>query len=155
MFLDVTLQPRKDEKKEEKVAKKSYSFEYENSINLGKELIDMDAPLEHKYSQWRTNAVLSNHVDTLIDANAMNTNYHLSDKLHYHYLFHKIRKMKRFSKKKTEFDKIKEQEIKEEQEKIHLIQEVYKYNIVKAKMAMKILSEDQFEFIRKSLEKGG
>jgi len=116
MFLDVTLQPRKEEVKEEVVAKKSYGFEFENSINMGKELIDMDAPLEHKYNQWRTNVVLSNHVDTLLAANDMNINYHLSDKLHYHYLFYKVKKMKRFGKKKTDADRQREAEIKKEQE---------------------------------------
>jgi len=155
MFLDVTLQPRKEEKKEEVVAKKSYGFEFENSINMGKELIDLDDPQEHKYNQWRTNVVMSNHIDTLLAANDMNINYHLSDKLHYHYLFYKVKKMKRFGKKKTDADRQKEAETKKEQETLELIMEFYKYNVVKARTAMKILTQDQLVIIRKRLEKGG
>lgn len=154
-FIDVTGKPRKVEQKVVEEVKKSYGFEYENSINMGREPIDIDSPQPFKYNQWRTNSVLSNHVDTLLAANDMNTNYHLSDKLHYHYLFYKIRKIKRFGKKKSQADKEKEAEIKAEQETLHLVMDYYKYNIAKAKTAMKILTKDQIEFIRNRLEKGG
>jgi hypothetical protein len=85
----------------------------------------------------------------------MNLNYHLSDDMQYEYLFHSIRKAKRYGKKKTEEDKLIEKQIKEEQEKILLIQDFYKYNKTKAKEALSVLSEKHLEIIRKRLEKGG
>lgn len=154
MFLDVTLQPRK-EKKEELVEKKQYDWKYENSINYGTQLIDLDTMQEFKYSQWRTNTSLSFHVDTLIDASIMNMAYSLDDKLHYHYLFYSVRKKKRYGTKKTDAEKKLEKKLKEEQKLIALIQEYYKYNIVRAKECLKILSKEHIDFIIQKQEKGG
>jgi Bacteriophage clamp loader A subunit len=153
-LLDVTLQPRKEEKKEV-ITKPNYDWRYENSINTGKEYYDLNQPQEFKYSQWRTNLSLSNFIDTLSYANEMNCNYHISDKFHYEYLYHSVRKAKRYGKKKTEYDKQIEKQIKEEQEKISLISEHYKYNIVRAKEVLKVLTSEQFELIKKKQEKGG
>lgn len=154
MFLDVTLQPRKEKPEEVKVEKK-YDWRFENNINYGKQLIDLDSPQEFKYNQWRTNNALSYHAETLTDANLMNMAYSLSDKLHYHYLFHSVRKTKRYGKKKTDEEKKLEAEMKREQKLIALIQEHYKYNIVRAKEALKILSKEQIDIIIKKQEKGG
>jgi hypothetical protein len=155
MFLDVTLKPRKEEEVVIETEKKQYDWVYENNINFGKEIIDLDKPQEFKYSQWRTNISLSMHKDTIDVAQKMNQNYHLSDKLHYNYLFHKVRKQKRYGKKKTEEEKKLEKKLKQEAEIISLIQEYYKYNVVRAKEAYKILTKDQIELIRKKQEKGG
>ena len=117
-MLDVTLSVREESKTEEKKQKPKYNWDYENNINYGKELIDLDKPLEFKYSQWRTNLSLSNFTDTIVPAYNMNMAYHLSDKLHYQYLFYSVRKVKRYGKKKTEEDKKLEREIKKEQERV-------------------------------------
>jgi len=132
-----------------------YNWEWENNINSGKELIDIDSPQEHKYNAWRTNSSLSNFRDAIFQANKMNINHHLSSKLQYHYLYHSIRKQKRFGKKKTDEDKRIEKEMKAEQELITLIQEHYKYNIVRAKETLAILTKEQVDIIRKKQEKGG
>jgi hypothetical protein len=132
-----------------------YNWSWENNINSGKELIDIDTPQEHKYNAWRTNISLSNHRDTLPAANIMNRNYHLSEKMQYHYLFYSIRKQPRYGKKKTDADKELEKQQKAYNEIIALIQEHYKYNIVRAKEAYKILSAEQIDIIRKKQEKGG
>ena len=153
-MLDVTLQKRKQVVEEVHV-KLSYNWMYENSINSGKVIINLDDRQEFKYEKWRTNVILSNHKDTLFQANEMNINSHLSDKLHYHYLFYSIRKQNRYGKKKTDADKKFEQQLKQEAEIISLIQEYYKYNIVRAKEAYKILNKDQIELIRQKQEKGG
>lgn len=154
MFLDVTLNPRKEEVVVE-TEKKQYDWVYENNINFGKEIIDLDKPQEFKYSQWRTNISLSNHKDTIDVAQKMNQNYHLSDKLHYNYLFYKVRKQKRYGKKKTDADKKLEKQLEQEAKIISLIQDYYKYNIVRAKEAYKILTKDQIELIKQKQEKGG
>ena len=132
-----------------------YNWEYENSINSGTELLDLDQPREHKYSQWRTNSALSNHIETLSYVSDMNLNHHLSNKMHYHYLFNKVRKQRRYGKKKTDQDKLLEKQYELEQQKIALVQEHYKYNVVKAKQALIVLTAEQLNIIRQKQEKGG
>jgi len=154
MFLDVTLQKRAPEVEVEKVKKLAYDWRYENSINSGKEPLSLENQ-EFKYEKWRTNTSLTNHLDTIMDANQMNLNYHLSDQMHYDYLFYSVRKKKRFGSKKSERDKQLEREQKEEADKIALISEYYKYNTVNAKAALRVLTESQLEIIKRRLERGG
>ena len=124
-----------------------YDWRYENSIINGKEPIEIDG----QYSQYRTNAVLMNHVDTVLYANEMNNKICLTDKMHYDYLFYSIRKKKRFSPPLSAIEKKKR---KEEQELISLISSFYKYNIVRSKEIL-LLTSEQINFIRKKQEKGG
>lgn len=93
-------------------------------------------------------------MDTVMYANEMNMNYHITDQMHYDYLFYSIRKTKRFNKKK-ENDKRLEKLQKEESQKLSLIQEYYKYNTAKSKAVLRVLNETQLDIIRKRLEKGG
>jgi hypothetical protein len=155
MFLDVTLQKRSPEVVEvEKTKKLAYDWRYENSINSGKEPLKLENQ-EFKYEKWRTNTALANHLDTIMDANQMNLNYHLTDQMHYDYLFYSIRKKKRFGSKKSERDKQIEREQKEQADKIALVSEYYKYNTVNAKAALRVLTESQLEIIKRKLERGG
>ena len=154
MFLDVTLNKRLPETVQQKDTKPLYDWRYENSINNGKEKLELDNQ-EFKYEKWRTVSTLSNFVDTIFYANEMNINHQITDKMHYDYLFHSVRKAKRFGKKKSDKDKQNEQLIKQEQENITLLQEFYKYNVAKAKAALKVLTKTQLESIRERLEKGG
>jgi hypothetical protein len=154
MFLDVTLQKRTPEVVVEKQKKLAYDWRYENSINSGKEPISLENQ-EFKYEKWRTNTALANHLDTIIDANQMNLNYHLTDQMHYDYLFYSVRKKKRFGSKKSERDKQLEREQKEEADKIALVSEYYKYNTVNARAALRVLTDSQLEIIKRKLEKGG
>ena len=61
--------------------------------------------------------------------------------------------MKRYGKKRSQEDEKREKEAKRELENIRLIQEYYKYNVAKARSALKILSEEQLEFIKKNKKK--
>jgi len=153
MFLDVTLKPREVKKDPVPVEKPRYDWVYENNINSGKEPLNLES-IEHKYSQWRTNSSLSNFYDTLFYANQMNIRPTISDKMHYHYLYHSVKKIKRYGKKKTDEDKKLEKEIEKEQELISLISDFYKYNNKRAREALAILSEDQIQMIRDN-NKGG
>jgi hypothetical protein len=129
-----------------------YDWRYENSITQNKKYIDLNTIQEHKYSQWRTNVNLSNFHDTIHYANEMNINYHLWDKAHYDFLFHSIRKAKRWFPPETkEVKKLREKE----QELFDLIQGYYKYNNARTKEALKLLTQDQIDIIRKKQEKGG
>lgn len=153
-FLDVTLQERVEPKVEEETPAAKYDWRFENSINNGTKRLDLEKE-EYKYSKWRTNNSLSNFLDTLFYANEMNLNYHLSDQMHYDYLFYTVRKTKRFNKKKSDSDYKLEKLQEQEKEKLSLIQEYYKYNTAKSRAVLKILSESQLKIIRKRLEKGG
>lgn len=153
-FLDVTLQEREEPKVEEETPVLKYDWRFENSINNGTKHLDLEKE-EYKYSKWRTNNSLSNFLDTLFYANEMNLNYHLSDQMHYDYLFYTVRKTKRFNKKKSDSDHKLEKLQEQEKEKLSLIQEYYKYNTAKSRAVLKILSESQLKIIRKRLEKGG
>lgn len=155
MLLDVTLNERVETKPEEVKKKKPvYDWLFENSINSGKERLVVTGQ-EFKYEKWRTNSSLSNHLDTIMYANEMNLNSIVSDQMHYDYLFHSIRKKKRYGSKKTENDKLLEKQQAEEAELISLISDYYKYNTVKAKSVLRVLTKSQLEIIRKRMDKGG
>jgi len=151
-MLDVTLQKREPEKVEEKVKKPVYNWLFENSINTGKARLDISQQ-EFKYEKWRTNSSLSNFVDTIFYANQMNINYNVTDQMHYDYLFYSIRKSKRYGKKKTDQDRQNEKLAKEEQDNINLICDFYKYNKVKAKAALRVLTDEQLKQIKNKLQK--
>jgi len=147
-LLDVTGNLREKIAEEPVVKKESYKFEFENSINLGSEPLKINGD----YSWWRTNNILSNFHDCLYHVNEVNMNSHLTDEMHYHYLFYSVRKRKRFQEKKV---KGQEDARKAEEALLSLIQEYYKYNIVKAKQALKVLTKEQINTIKEKLEKGG
>jgi hypothetical protein len=147
-LLDVTGKIRVEPEVEQKAQKKLYDWRYENSINQGKEALVING----EYNQWRTNSSLSNFQECLYHVNEMNMSAHLSNELHYHYLFYSVRKGKRFQSKKN---KQEEADKKAEEALISLIQEFYKYNIVKAKQALKVLTKEQINTIKEKLEKGG
>ena len=124
--------------------KQAYDWRYENSIINGKKIeIDSD------YDQWRINSILSKHKDTIFYVNEINK-YKVTDQMHYDYLYNSIRKYKRYSKAIS-----KEEKKKKEQETalISLISEYYKYNTLRAKEALKVLSPEQIEYIKKKIDK--
>ena len=127
--------------------KQSYDWRYENSITNGKK-IDIDGD----YSQWRINSILSNFKDTILYANEVNINHHITNQMHYDYLHGSIRKQNRWSKSETKEEKKKREK---NEELISLISDYYKYNIVRAKEVLKILTAEQIYEIRKKNEKGG
>lgn len=152
-FVNVLLEDREEPITEKKQTNdnKRYDWRYENSINIGKERLILSEQ-DEKYNPWRTNNILSNFPETVFDANIANMMYHIPFQMQYDYLFYSVRKQKRFSKKipQEELDRRKEEE-----KLIELISEYYKYNIVRSKEALKILTKEQIDFIRKKQEKGG
>lgn len=146
-FLDVTLQEREEPKEEIKLEKPRYDWRYENSITSGKE-IEIDAD----YSQWRTNSVLSNYRETILYANEMNCHYGVTNQMHYDYLYNSIRKKRMTGIKETEKEK---KQRKQKEELQSLVSDYYKYNIVRTKEALKILTAEQLNFIKNKNNKGG
>lgn len=125
-----------------------YDWRYENSIQLTKQYVDQEIPGEHKYNPWRTNGVMSNFIDTILYANAMNCNYHLDPKLQYDFLFHSVPKKKRFFKR----EKVNR---KDNDVIFAAVQQYYKYSNKRTLEALTILTEDQIDSIVKKQEKGG
>lgn len=67
-----------------------------NSINTGKEPI-ITGENERVYVPFVVNRCFSNFPDTVFQANELNAGHVVDRKMHYDYLFHTIRKRKRFS----------------------------------------------------------
>lgn len=121
----------------------SYDWSYENSILQTKKYVEPNE--KEQYSKFRTNTVLSNHVDTVLYANEMNMYPYINDKMHYDYMFNSIRAKKRFFKRKKQVN----------HQNVSLVSEYYKYNRKKALEAIQILTDEQLETIKEKLEKGG
>ena len=105
-----------------------------------------DDYLESLYVPFVVNRALSLFPDTLFHVNEMNLNSHLDSKLQYEYLYNSIRKKKRFEKwpwKKVEVSDV------------DLICDVYKYNRVKAREVLSVLTKEQISELKKQQEKGG
>jgi|TARA_B110000858_G_scaffold198528_1_gene266280 hypothetical protein len=104
-----------------------------------------DELAEKDYNAFMVNRGLSYFYDTVIHANEMNHYHELDNKLQYEFLFHGIRKKKRFSKwfKPTE------------DADFEAVKEYYEYNNHKTLQALSVLSEFQIKIIKNKLEKGG
>lgn len=119
--------------------------DYLNGINLKQGTIHEDDRAMKKYPKFVVNKLLSDHVDCIMHVNEMNRYYTLDNDLQYLYYLYSIRKSKRFSpwnKKSTDSD-------------LELIKEFYGYSNEKAKIALSMLSSDQLEVIKASLDVGG
>jgi len=79
-------------------------------------------------------------------ANEMNQRHGLDKKLQFHFLINSIRKRKRFGGKWTSTNRSKN---------LDLIKEYYGYSNAKARVALDILTKEQIDLIKESLNKGG
>lgn len=128
-----------------KTAKPKYDWRYENSINKKNGHIDISKETVG-YSAWRTNGILSNFIDTIMHSNQMNMNYDITDQMQYDYYYYAVRKNNRFFKKDKKED---------DNTDFALVQEFYKYNNERTREALRILSPEQINEIKRRLEKGG
>jgi hypothetical protein len=120
--------------------------DYLNSINISKHnLMDESNECESSYPPYIINRCFSGFLDTILIANEMNLNSHLDKKLQYDFYINIIRPKKRFSPwiKKEKLDSLES------------IKQYYGYSDDKAKTALKILTEEQIEFIKSKLNRGG
>ena len=76
----------------------------------------------------------------------MNGYHFLDKKIQFHFYINSIRKRKRFGGKWLSQTKLKD---------IEYVKEYYGYSNEKAKQALNILSKEQIEVIKESLNKGG
>ena len=113
-----------------------------NSINLTKENYVEEVK---SYPPYIINRCLSGHIDCVMFVNEMNK-YHFLDKdMQYSFLLNSVRKKKRFS------PWIRKEKIDD----LNIIKEYYGYSDEKSKQALRILTQEQIDFIRSKIEKGG
>ena len=116
------------------------------SINQTKKnMMDEDPSLENSYPTWIINKCLSSFTDTVLFANEMNMNWHISKRMQYDFYINSLRPRKRFSpwSKKESVDYLED------------IKEYYGYSYTKALEVIRILPKSDLEKIRKLLHKGG
>ena len=120
--------------------------DYLNSINISKEnLMDQDPECESQYPPYVVNRCYSGFIDTILLANEMNLNSHIDKKLQYDFYINIIRPKKRFSPWLR----------KEKLDSLDCIKQYYGYSDEKAKVALKLLTQQQLEFIKAKLNRGG
>ncbi len=117
-----------------------------NSINFNKDnLIEEDSTLIKEYPPFIVNKCLSGHLDCVLFANEMNR-YHFLDKdMQYNFYLNILRKKKRFSPWLR----------KEKVSDIEYVKQYYGYSNEKASQVLKILSDEQIDFIKQRLDTGG
>jgi len=119
-------------------------FDYVNSIN-SKEWI-VSPSLEKEYIPFLVNRAFSFYPDTVLYANEMNKCPEIPQSAQYKYLFEAIRRKKRWGSRWPKHPRA---------EDLKVIQKYYKYSPQKAKEALAILSQEQINILRNSLEEGG
>jgi hypothetical protein len=117
-----------------------------NSINQTKiNLMDENPDSEKEYPPYIINRCFSGHIDTVMFSNEMNMFHSLPKKMQYDFYINSLRKRKRFS------PWIRKDTIKD----INCIKLYYGYSDEKAKQVLRILTQEQINFIKSKFETGG
>jgi len=113
-----------------------------NSINFNKENLSENIS---SYPPYIVNRCLSGHIDCIFFANEMNIHHHISKDMQYSFYLNSLRKKKRFSPWIRK-DKVKD---------LECVKQYYGYSNEKASQALKILTQEQLDFIKQRLDIGG
>ena len=113
-----------------------------NSINFNKENLSENIS---SYPPYIINRCLSGHLDCVMFANEMNLHHHLDKDMQYSFYLNSLRKRKRFSPWLRK-DKVTD---------LESIKQYYGYSNEKASQALKILTQEQINFIKQRLDTGG
>ena len=117
-----------------------------NSINFNKDdLTSEDPDCIKEYPSYIVNRCLSGHLDTILYANEMNLHPNLDKDMQYQFYLNSLRKRKRFSPWLRK-DKV---------ENLNIIKRYYGYSNEKALQALRLLTNEQLDYIKKRLETGG
>ena len=120
--------------------------DWSNSINQTKQnIMDDDPSAEKEYAPYIINKCLSGQIDCILFANEMNMNHHLNKDMQYSFYLNSLRKRKRFSPWLRK-DKVTD---------LECVKKYYGYSNEKASQALKILTKEQLNFIKKRLDIGG
>lgn len=116
-----------------------------NSINQSKKYLMSDDDAKKSYSPYVINRVLSGFTDTLMQSNFCNMHSSLPKEMQYDFLLNSIRPRKRYSPWLK----------KESNDDLDIVKKCYGLNTEKAKQALRILTKEQLQHIRKKLDTGG
>lgn len=122
-------------------------FDFLNAINYSKDnLFESDPQAKKDYKPFIINRGLSYFPDTVFYANQMNQHPSLDKDMQFSFFLNIVSRKKRFSKwSKKDADT----------ESIDLVKEYYGYSSEKSAEALKVLSEENLNMIKKKLCKGG
>ena len=117
-----------------------------NSVTFNKDdLTEEDPEAIKEYSPYVVNHCLSGHFDTVLHANEMHLHNHLDKDMQYQFYLNSLRKRKRFSPWLKK-DKI---------QNLNIVKQYYGYSNEKALQALRILTNEQLDYIKQRLEIGG
>ena len=117
-----------------------------NSVNFNKDDLTYDDPDCIKdYPAYIVNRCLSGHFDTVLYANEMNLHPNLDKDMQYQFFLNSLRKRKRFSPWLRK-DKV---------DNLNIIKKYYGYSNEKALQALRLLTNEQLDYIKKRLDTGG
>jgi len=119
-------------------------FDFLNDVTYNKKNL-LTEDTEKDYNPFMMNRWLSMRIDTIMYAQEMNVNSHLPKNMQHDYYFYSLRKQKR------RFDYVKHKK----QNEIDLIKEYYNCGESKAKQMLPIFTDDDLEYIKSKLYKGG
>lgn len=116
------------------------------SILVTKENVIKDELDAKEYKPYIVNKALSYHLDCVPYANMMNECVHLDPDMEYQFYLNSIRGYKRRFQPWQTAVKVKD---------LETVKEYFQYGDQKALEALKILTDDQIEDLRKQMDKGG
>jgi len=117
-----------------------------NSINFTKKnLMEEDPSIKKDYAPYIINRCLSGNLDCILFVNEMNKYSFLDKDMQYSFYLNTLRKKKRFSPWLRK-DKVTD---------LQCVKQYYGYSNEKASQALKILSQQQLDYIKQRLETGG
>ena len=120
-------------------------FEYAKDLMIKTEYDDTIAERKD-YKKFLINRTLSYHSDLIFYANAVNEYPDMDNQYHYAFLHRTIPKKTRPYKGWLKSKKL---------EDLDIVKEYFKYSNSKASQALAVLSEENIEYMRKKLDKGG
>ena len=120
-------------------------FDFINAISHTKIDLMEQENAESQYKPYVINKGLSFYPDTVIQANEMNSRPHLDRKMQFNFLINIIRSKKRYSKW------LKPEKLND----LEVVQEYYGYSKEKARQVLPLLSDEQINYIKLRIKKGG
>jgi hypothetical protein len=124
----------------------SKPFDYVNEILQGKKQLIVDDLTEKGYEPFLVNRALSQHKDCVLYANEMNRRHHLDKKMQNDFLLNTVRSMKRPFAKWAKFEK---------NDDIACVKMVYGLSDSKALDALRLLTKEQIQQLKKETFTGG
>jgi hypothetical protein len=121
-------------------------FDYVNEILQGKKQLIIDDASEKSYVPFLTNRSLSYHLDCIMYANEMNKRHIVDSKLQNDFLLNTVRSKKRpFAK----WAKVVQND------DLECIQKMYGLSKIKAREAVRLLSDEQIQKLKEQTDTGG